>query len=88
LILTQKCVGDYMKKLAQHLQNPDTDIVLGTLGGNGAAKGWDDPISGTHAFNPVTGNDVFFSNDGFRFHTGMNLNDGQRADLEDNNNIL
>ncbi len=43
---------------------------------------------GTHAFNPGTGNDVFFADEGFKFHTGMNLNDGQRIDLEDNNNIL
>ncbi len=45
-------------------------------------------IPGTHAFNSGTGNDVFFADDGFKFHTGMNLNDGQRIDLEDNKNIL
>ena len=50
--------------------------------------GWNERISGTHAFNPGTGNDVFFADKGFKFHTGMNLNDGQRIDLEDNNNIL
>ena len=58
------------------------------LGGNGATKGWNEPISGTHAFNPGTGNDAFFTDDGFKFHTGMNLNDGQRIDLDDNKNIL
>ncbi len=58
------------------------------MGGNIATKGWNDPIPITHAFNSVTGNDVFFADDGFKFHTGMNLNDGQRIDLEDNNNIL
>jgi hypothetical protein len=87
-ILPQKCVGEYMKKLGQHLLDPTTEIKVGTLGGNGATKGWNEPISGTHAFNPGTGNDVFFADDGFKFHTGMNLNDGQRIDLEDNNNIL
>lgn len=87
-ILPQKCVGEYMKKLGQHLLDPTTEIKVGTLGGNGATKGWNEPIPGTHAFNPGTGNDVFFADEGFKFHTGMNLNDGQRIDLEDNNNIL
>ena len=50
--------------------------------------GWNEPIPGTHAFNPGTENDVFFDDKGFKFHTGMNLNDGQQIDLEDNNNIL
>jgi hypothetical protein len=87
-ILPQKCVGEYMKKLGQHLLDPTTEIKVGTLGGNGATKGWNEPIPGTHAFNPGTGNDVFFADEGFKFHTGMNLNDNQRIDLEDNNNIL
>lgn len=87
-ILPQKCVGEYMKKLGQHLLDPTTEIKVGTLGGNGATKGWNEPIPGTHAFNSGTGNDVFFDDKGFKFRTGMNLNDGQRIDLEDNNNIL
>jgi hypothetical protein len=87
-ILPQKCVGDYMKRLGQHLLDPTTKIQVGTLGGNGATKGWNEPISGTHLFNPGTGNDVFFNDDGFKFHTGMNLNEGQQIDLEDNNNIM
>lgn len=53
-----------------------------------AAKGWNEPIPGTHPFNSGTGNDLFFADDGFKFHTGMNLNAGQRIDLEDNNNNL
>ena len=87
-ILPQKCVGEYMKKLGQHLLDPTTEIKVGTLGGNGATKGWNEPIPGTHAFNSGTGNDVFFADDGFKFHTGMNLNDNQLIDLEDNKNIL
>ena len=77
-----------MTKLGQHLLDPTTEIKVGTLGGNEATKGWNEPISGTHAFNPGTGNDAFFTDDGFKFHTGMNLNDGQRIDLDDNKNIL
>lgn len=38
-ILPQKCVGEYMKKLGQHLLDPTTEIKAGTLGGNGATKG-------------------------------------------------
>jgi hypothetical protein len=87
-ILPQKCVGEYMKKLGQHVLDPTTEIQVGTLGRNGATKGWNEPIPGTHVFNSGTGNDVFFADDGFKFHAGMNLNDGQRIDLEDNNNIL
>jgi len=68
--------------------DPTTEIKVVTLGGNGATKGWNEPILGTHAFNSGTGNNVFFADDGFKFHTDMNLNDGQRIDLEDNNNIL
>jgi len=87
-ILPQECVGEYMKKLGQHLLNPATEIKTGTLGGNGAAKGWNESITGTHTFNKNTRNDVFFADDGFKFHTGMELNPGQRQDLKDNNNIL
>ena len=76
-ILPQKCVGEYMKKLGQHLLDSTTEIEFGTLGGNGATKGWKEPIPGTHVFNPGTGNDLFFTYEGFKFYTGMNLNDGQ-----------
>jgi hypothetical protein len=38
-ILPQKCVGEYMKKLGQHLLDPTTELKVGTLGGNGATKG-------------------------------------------------
>ena len=87
-ILPQKCVGEYLKKLAQHLLDPTINIEVGTLGKNGATKGWGEPIPGKHAFNSDTGNDVFFTDDGFKFHTGMNLNDGQLINLDDNKNIL
>ena len=42
-ILPQKCVGEYMKELSQHLLDPTTEIKVGTLGGNGATKGWNEP---------------------------------------------
>jgi len=88
-ILPQECVGEYMKKMAQHLLDPTTEIKVGTLGANGAAKGWkEEVIQGTHAFNPDTGNDIFFADEGFKHHTGMTLNEDQRMDLQDNNNIL
>ena len=87
-LLPQKCVYEYMKKLGQHLLDPTTEIKVGTLGGSRTTKGWNETIPGMHAFNSGTGNDVFFTDDGFNFYTGMNLNDGQRIDLEDNNNIL
>ena len=77
-ILSQKCVGEYMKKLGQYLLDPTIEIKVGTLGGNEATKGWNESIPGTYALNSGTGNDVFFADDGFKFHTGMNLNDGQR----------
>mgnify|MGYP000538642613 CR=1 FL=1 len=87
-VLPQKCVGEYMKKLGQHLLDPTTEIKVGTLGKNGTNKGWNEAIPGTHAFNPRTKNDVFFAHEGFKYGTGMKLNDGQRVDLQDNNNIL
>ena len=87
-ILPQKCVGEYMKKLGEHVLDPTTEIQVGTLGGNGATKDWNESIPGTHVFNSNTGNDVFFADDGFKFHTGMKFNYVQRIDLEDNNNIL
>lgn len=77
-----------MTKLGQYLLDSTTEIKVSTLGGNGATKGWNEPISETDAFNPGTGNDPFFTDYGFKFHTGMNLNDGQRIDLDDNKNIL
>ena len=46
------------------------------------------PILGTHAFNPGIGNSVFFVDEDFKLNIGMNFNDGQRIDLEDNNNIM
>ena len=77
-----------MKKLGQHLLDPTTEIKVSTLGRNGGTKGWSEPIPGTHAFNSDTRNDVFLTDEGFKFHTGMNLNPGQLEDLKDNNNIL
>ena len=75
-----------MQKLTQHLLDPATELKFGKLGGNGAEKGWSEVILGTHAFNPNTGNDA--ADDGFKFHTGMHLNDGQKTDYDANNNIL
>lgn len=78
-----------MKKLGEHLLDPATELKVGALGKNGAAKGWNTgPIPGTHAFNPITGNDVFFGDAGFNFLTSMTLNDGQQIDLNDNGNVL
>jgi hypothetical protein len=37
-ILPQKRVGEYMKKLGQHILDPTTEIIVSTLGGNGATK--------------------------------------------------
>lgn len=90
-ILPQECVSEYMKKLGEHFLDPITDIKAGTLGKNGESKGWGERITGTHAFNLITGNDVFFADNDDQhstFHTGMNLNEGQIYDLEDNDNIL
>ena len=39
-ILPQKGVGEYMKKLGQHLLDPSTDLIVGTLGGNGGMRGF------------------------------------------------
>ena len=92
-VLPQECVGEYMKKLAEHFLDPNTQIKPdGTLGKNGKAKGWGgDPIPGMHAFNPITKNDVFFADNGdqgFKFHTGMELSKSRIDDLKNNNNIL
>ena len=77
-----------MQKLGEHILNPTTKLKVGTLGKNGAIKGYNDPIPKTHAFNNSTGNDVFLTDEGFNFHTAMNLNKSQRTDLKGNNNIL
>lgn len=90
-ILPQKCHGEYMKKLREHFLDPSTEIKAGRLGKNEEAKGWGERTSGTHAFHTINGNGIFFSeNDDqdSRFHISMNLNDGQRDDFEDNDNIL
>ena len=39
-ILPQKCVGEYMKKLSQHLLDPTTEIKVGRLNGNESTKSW------------------------------------------------
>lgn len=71
---------------------PNTEIKTGTLGKNKVGlEVWGDPIPGIHAYNPVTGIDIFFSDhesDHPMFHTAMRLNGGQIKDLEDNNNIM
>ena len=83
-------VTDYMLKIGEHVMNPKTKVIPGTLGKNAKASGkWvTEPIQGIHAFNPDTDNDIFFNNDGSRFHTGMTLSKKQKNDLENNNNIL
>jgi hypothetical protein len=89
-ILPQECVTEFMTKLGQHLLDPKTHVKAGTLGRNGETTNrWDEPMSvGKHAFNPITGNDVFFNENGFKFQTGMNLGENQLIDLEYNDNIL
>ena len=77
-----------MKKLGQPLLDPTTELKVGTVGKNGATNGWNKQIPGTHAFNPGTGNAIFFAYGGCKFHISRNLNNSQQIDLEDNNNIF
>jgi len=81
--IRQKCVGEYIQKLGHHIIDLDTELKIGTLGANGIKKDWnvDDLLSETHGFKPKTGNDIFFNDRGFKFHTGMKLNKGQLEDL-------
>ena len=46
------------------------------------------PILGTPTFNPGIRNSIFLTDEDFKLNIGMNFNDGQRIDLEDNNNIM
>lgn len=91
-VLPLECVKEYMTQVGRHFLDPNTEIKTGTLGKNKVGReGWGDPIPGIHAYNPVTGNDIFFSDQGSddpMFHTAMCLNRGQIKDLEDNNNIM
>jgi hypothetical protein len=52
-ILPQKWVGEYMKKLGQHLLDPLHSLKLVHWGGNGVSKGWNEPISGTHFLTKI-----------------------------------
>ena len=54
-----------MTQVGRHFLDPNTEIKTGTLGKNKLGlEGWGDPIPGIHAYNPVTGNDIFFSDQG------------------------
>ncbi len=57
-ILPQAFVGTYMTRITNHLSAPNTELRIFTVG---------EP--GIHAFNPKTGNDVFFAqNCKLKFH--------------------
>lgn len=91
-VLPVEFVKEYMTQVGRHFLDPNTEIKTGTLGKNKVGReGWSDPIAGIHAYNPVTGNNIFFSDQGSddpMFHTAMRLNGGQIKDLETNDNIM
>lgn len=91
-VLPPECIKEYMLEVGRHFLDPNTEIKTGTLGKNKAGQlGWGDPITGIHAYDAVTGNDLFFSDqgsDGPTLHTALGLSDSRKKDLRDNDNIL
>jgi len=92
--LPTSVIFDSITELTKHTKDPNTNIKNGTLGANGAAKGWETEVyQGVHAHNNITGNDIFFQEiegqpNCYQYQTGMHLNRLQNKDLKDNNNVL
>ena len=86
--LDKKFVFSFMEAIGAEMLKPNTLIKPGTLGKNLEARYGTPAIQGTHVYNPVTGLDTFFTDSGFDFHTGFELNSKQKIDLANNDNIL
>jgi hypothetical protein len=78
------------KLLREHLLDPNTIKIEGTLGANRDLRtnGKIPKIHGSHYYNPETGFNVFVSAKGNRYRTGFSLKKGQKKDLNSNSNVL
>ena len=80
-------VQQFGRDLRLHMLDPNTRIFPGTWGANFERTTGIPKTQGYHFYNKETGIDAFFSKDGNRFRSVMNLNDGQKIDLKNNQNV-
>ena len=80
-------VQQFGRDLRLHILDPNTKIIPGTWGANFERITGAPQTQGYHFYNNETGIDAFFLKDGNLFRSVMKLNDGQKSDLNNNQNV-
>jgi hypothetical protein len=85
-VLPEESVREFQKAMRDHVLEPNTKEIRGTFGANREARDGTPKTDGTHLYNPITKNDLFFGQ-GNRLKSGWKTNQGQSKDIEINNNL-
>lgn len=85
-VLPEESVREFQEALREHVLQPSTKEIKGTFGANREARDGPPKTHGTHLYNPITKNDLFFG-PGNRLKSGWKTNQGQSRDIEINNNL-
>ena len=72
--------------MRDHVLQPSTKEIKGTFGANREARDGLPKTHGTHLYNPITKNDLFFGPSN-RLKSGWKNNQGQSRDIEIKNNL-
>lgn len=85
-VLPEESVREFQEALREHVLQPSTKEIKGTFGANREARDGTPKTHGTHLYNPITKNDLFFG-PGNRIKSGWKTNQSQSRDIEINNNL-
>lgn len=85
-VLPEETVREFQEALRDHVLEASTKEIEGTFGANREARNGTPKTNGTHLYNPITKNDVFFG-PGNRLKSGWKTNQGQSRDIELKNNL-
>ena len=85
-VLPEESVREFQEALRDHVLKPSTKEIKGTFGANREARDGPPKTHGTHLYNPITKNDLFFG-PGNQLKSDWKTNQGQSQDIEINNNL-
>ena len=85
-VLPEESVREFQEAMRDHVLEPNTKEIRGTFGANREARDSTPKTEGTHLYNPITKNDLFFGQ-GNRLKSGWKTNQGQSKDIEINKNL-
>jgi len=83
-VLPEESVREFQEAMRDHVLEPNTKEIRGTFGANREAHDGTPKTDGTHFYNPIPKNDLFFGQ-GNRLKSDLKTNQGQSKDIEINN---